>query len=369
MSLSRLHILATAALEGLAILALAGCIQTESKNAETTAERPVLVTTAHYVPRNSPRDFVAIIRPRIESDLSFRVAGKVVHRFVDVGQNVKKGDQLGRLDDTDFKLQHEQAEAEVTAARASLDLAAANEKRGSELRRAGWQAQASYERVTNAVAEARSRLTRAERARELARNALDYSILIAEADGIVTAAPIEPGQIVVPGHVAMRVAQLDQKEAVVAVPENLLDEIKNGEAALTLWSDPSKRYLAQLRELAPISDATTRTYAARFSLPTADANVILGKSATLTLTGPSHMKVAQLPLTALLNRGHGPCLWTVDETGRLKLIPVEVQSYDSTSVYIASGAPEGMRVVTLGVQKLDEGQTVRVVSKLSFWEP
>ncbi len=348
------------------MLALAGCTQTEANKAEAAPGRPVLVTAAHYAPRNPPRDFVAIIRPRIESDLSFRVAGKVVRRFVDVGRNVKKGDQLARLDDTDFKLQHEQAEAEAKAARTALEQAEADEKRGGELRRAGWQAQAAYERATTAVAEARGRLTRAERARELTQNALDYSVLIAETEGIVTAAPIEPGQVVAPGQIAVRVARLDETQAAVAVPERLLDVVEQGKATLALWSDPSKRYAARLRELAPISDAATRTYAARFSLPAADASLALGMSATLTITSPAPGNVAQLPLTALLNRGRGPCLWTVEEAGRLKLVPVEVQSYDATFVYIASGVPEGARVVVLGVQKLDEGQTVRVVSKLSY---
>jgi RND family efflux transporter MFP subunit len=234
------------------------------------------------------------------------------------------------------------------------------------LRREGWQAQAMYDRAATTLEEARGRLTRAERAQELARNALDYSVLTAEADGVVTAAPIEPGQAVVPGQLAVRLARLDEKEAAAAIPETMAGEVGRGEAVLTLWSDPSKRYAARLRELAPVSDPVTRTYAARFSIPAADGKLILGMSATLTVTLPAGGDVAQLPLTALVNRGSGPCLWMVEDSGRLRLLPVKVQSYDATSVFITSGVPEGASAVLLGVQKLDEGQTVRTVSRLTF---
>jgi RND family efflux transporter MFP subunit len=347
-------------------LALTGCDQPDSKQAENALDRPVLVGPVHYAPRNSPRNFAAVIRPRIESDLSFRVAGKVISRFVDTGQSVKRGDPLGRLDDTDLKLQLDQAAAEAKAARAFLEQAEADERRSRALRREGWQAQAMYDRAATALEEARGRLTRAERAEELARNALSYSVLTAEADGVVTAAPIEPGQTVVPGQLAVRLARLDEKEAAAAIPETMAGEIGRGEVVLTLWSDPSKRYAARLRELAPVSDPVTRTYAARFSIPAADSKLILGMSATLTVTLPAGGDVAQLPLTALVNRGRGPCLWMVEGSGRLRLLPVEVQSYDATSVYITGGAPEGASAVLLGVQKLDESQAVRTVSRLTY---
>ena len=141
---------------------------------------------------------------------------------------------------------------------------------------------------------------------------------------------------------------------------------KEGTATVTLWSEPDKTYAAKLREIAPTADAATRTYLAKFSLPDAGDNVSLGMTATLTLADPATERVARLPLSALFNEGGGPSLYVVGDKGEVMLKPVGVKAYQSSDVLIAGGVDEGAKVVTLGVQKLDPSQKVRVVSSLSF---
>ncbi|MFO7307397.1 MAG: efflux RND transporter periplasmic adaptor subunit [Pseudomonadota bacterium] len=347
-------------------LGLAGCTDSAAEQ-EAKPDRPVLVTKVHFEDIVPERTFVATIRPRVESDIGFRVGGKVARRLVQVGDKVTPGTPLAELDATDLRLQAEQAEAELHAARTALAQAEAEEKRSTELRRRGWASEAAFDRQKAAAAEARSRLARAERSVELTRNNLSYATLTADTDGVVTATLVEPGQVVAAGQTAIRVARLGEKEAIVAVPETLLGRVRQGEATVTLWSDPDRRYAARLRELSPAADPTTRTYLARFSMPDAGDEVAFGMSATLTVRGGTGEKAARLPLSALFNQGSGPALWVVDrQTGSVALKPVTVARYDAREVLVTGGVEEGDEVVALGVQKLDPAQKVRVVEALAY---
>ena len=331
-----------------------------------SADRPVLVAVAHLAPEQTTRSFVATIRPRIETDMSFRVSGKIARRMVDVGQSVVAGDILAKLDETDLRLQKEQAEAELAASRVALEQTAADESRGADLRAKGWNAQATYDRQRSAVEEARGRNRRAQRAVELAANALAYAVLRADSDGVVTTVNVEPGQVVAAGQAAIRIARKGETEASVALPEAFLARAREGKATLVLWSDPGKTYAATLRELSPIADTATRTFAARFSLPQADTKVSLGMSATLTVSAQSAEKVARVPMSALFDEGRGSTLWTVAADGALAQKSVDVLRYENADVVVSSGLQDGDRVVVLGVQKLDAGQKVRTISRLSF---
>jgi RND family efflux transporter MFP subunit len=344
--------------------ALAGCNDSVAQKVDPA--RPVLVATAHYEAETPERSFVGTVRPRIESDLGFRVPGKVAKRLVEVGQRVDVGQPLATLDEVDLKLQAEQAEAEQRAATGVLAQAAAAETRAKNLRVNGWTTDAQLDSAKAAADEARARLNRAERSVELTRNSLSYATLEADARGVVTATLVEPGQVVAAGQTAIRVARLAEKEAVVAIPETLVERAKTGSATVTLWSDPNKTYAAKLREISPSADPVTRTYLAKFSLPDANENVELGMTATLTLADPATERVARLPLSALFRQGGDPSLYVVDDKGEVTLKPVKVKSYESNDVVISGGVEEGAKVVALGVQKIDPSQRVRVVSSLSF---
>jgi RND family efflux transporter MFP subunit len=351
---------------GIAFLAfsLVGCNEIAAQKADLG--RPVLVATVHYQPESPARSFVGTIRPRIETDMGFRVSGKVAKRLVEVGQTVEPGQPLAALDEVDLKLQAEQAQAEFTAATGVLAQAAASEQRAKDLRAKGWTTDAQMDQARAAADEARARLNRAERSVDLTKNSLSYAALLADAKGVVTATLIEPGQVVASGQTAVRIARVAEKEAVVAIPETLLGRARDGAASVTLWSDPDRKYAARLREIAPSADPATRTYLAKFSLPEADEKVSLGMTATLTLSDPETSRVARVPLSALFSQGGDPSLYVVNDSGEVTLKRVTVKAYESGDVVIADGVDEGAKVVVLGVQKIDPAQKVRVVSSLSF---
>jgi RND family efflux transporter MFP subunit len=361
--LSYYKLLAGVSLALLAI-ALAGCNDTVAE--KVSPGRPVLVATVHYEAESPERSFVGTIKPRIETDMGFRVPGKVAKRLVEVGQTVDVGQPLATLDEVDLKLQAEQAEAEQRAATGVLAQAAAAETRARDLRGKGWATDAQLDQAKAAGDEARARLNRAERSVDLTRNSLSYATLEADTRGVVTATLVEPGQVVASGQTAIRVARFAEKEAVVAIPETLLGRAKDGVASVTLWSEPGRKYAAKLREVAPSADPATRTYLAKFSLPDADDRVSLGMTATLTLADRATERVARLPLSALFSEGGDPSLYIVDANGDVALKPVTVKSYETDQVVISGGVEEGAKVVTLGVQKLDPAQKVRIVSSLSF---
>ena len=351
-------VLATSAL-------LAGCKEQATTPAVADYGRPVLVHRVAYEDRVPERRLVATIRPRVEVDLGFRIGGKVAARLVDVGDKVSAGQALGRLDEIDFQLQREQAVAERDAATASLAQAQADLRRTTTLNGEGWAAASAADRQKAATEEARGRLLRAERALTLAENASTYAVLRADADGVVMAAAVEPGQVVSAGQLAVRIAHTAEKEAEVAIPEGMIDRVRTGRASLTLWADPKHVYAAQLRELAPAADTATRTYRARYSV--ADAAAIeLGMTGTLLLKDASAERVARLPLSALFDQGSGPSVWLTDADGHVTLAPVTVAQYESHDVLVASGLREGDTVVAMGVQKLDPGQRVHVVEALQF---
>src|SRR5499426_420061 len=345
----------------LSLLPLLAACQIEAQSADAKPERPVQVQRVAFEPADVNREFVGVVRARYETDLGFRVAGKIVARTVNVGDRVRAGDVVARVDSEDFKLQVESARAELSAAMSSVAQTAADELRYRTLRERGYAAVADYDRKKTAKDEADGRLERAQRALDLARNQLTYSELKADADGVITATMAEPGQVVAIGQGVVRLAHRGEKEALVALPETWLGEARQSVASMKLWSDPKRRFTAQLRELSPQADAATRTYAARFSIADPDDVVALGMTAIVTLAHASEDDVAKLPLSAIINRGNGPSVYVVATDGALSLQPVTLASFNEDTALVTGGVQDGDKVVTLGVQKLVAGQRVRTI--------
>jgi RND family efflux transporter MFP subunit len=360
---TRLLPLAAVSLIGLGLAACTdGNARSDAKAQEASAPRAVMVETAAFQPRTRERSFVGSVRPRIESDLGFRVAGKMAERLVQQGDRVARGQVLARLDSADLTLQKEQAQAELAAAEVNLTTSQAQDKRTQDLRGAGWATQATLDQQLARTADARGRLDRAKRSLDLAVNQLAYATLLADTDGVVTATLAEPGQVVAAGTPVVRLARAGEREAVVAVPEALIERIRTGEARVSLWSNGDKRYPAVLRELAASADTATRTFQARFTIQDADDGVVIGMTATVTVGEPASARVARLPISALYSEGRGPSVFVVDAaTGQLALKPVTIAGYDGREVLISDGIAEGDKVVSLGVHKLDASQRVRVV--------
>jgi len=353
------HLLRTAVFAALAPL-IAACGD-NSSSSPVAAARAVQVERVAYAPESAAREFAGVVRARYETDLGFRVGGKMVTRVVNVGDRVRAGDVVARLDPQDLKLQLQSADAEVSAATSNLAQAAADWLRYENLRSRGYASVADYERKTAAKDEAESRMERAQRALDLARNQLAYAELKADADGVITATLAEPGQVVAMGQAVVRLAHRGEMEAVVALPETWLAAARSADAAVRLWSGPNRGYAAHLRELSPQADSVTRTYAARFTIEQPDDTVALGMTANVVLTQPSETMVAKVPLAAILNRGSGPAVFLVDAAGVLERRPVTIAAFTDAAALVTSGLANGDEIVTLGVHMLQAGEHVRAV--------
>ncbi len=341
-----------------------GC--TAEKKPTVEAPQPIRVTTVAYQPLETARSYTGVVKPRFESDLGFRVAGKVVERLVDVGQRVKAGDVIARLDATDFRFALETQEAELRAALSSREQAVAAEGRYKDLTAKGYTSTAALEQRAAVADEARQRVEKAQRAIATAKNQVAYTDLKADADGAVVALPVEAGQVVAAGQTVVRIARSGDMEVAVAIPEQQLGDVKTGAAQVELWANGAVRYPAQLREIAPEADAASRTYQARFTIKNPDGRVSLGMTASVILSSTSDRPVVRLPLAAVMNDGRGAAVFTVDERGtRIERRPVEVLSFGREEAVIASGVIAGQRVVTLGTHLLDEARPVKIVETVS----
>ena len=321
----------------------------------------------HYEAELPERSFVGTIKPRIETDMGFRVPGKVAKRLVEVGQTVDIGQPLATLDEIDLKLQAEQAEAELRAATGVLAQAAAAETRAKELRAKGWATDAQLDQAKAAADEARARLNRAERSVELTNNSLSYATLVADSRGVVTATLVDPGQVVASGpdrdsrRALCREGSRRRHPRDAARPR----QGRRGQRVAVVGAEQEiRRQTARGRADRPIP--RREPIWRNFRCPDAGEDVSLGMTATLTLADPATERVARLPLSALFSQGGDPSLYVVDDKGDVSLKPVAVKSYESNDVVITGGVDEGAKVVVLGVQKLDPAQKVRVVSSLSF---
>lgn len=361
LSPSRISALPPAGLISVVLAAglLAGCMEVESKPGQAV---PVRVMPVVMEPITPARRYTGIIRPRHESDLAFRVGGKVVERLINVGERVAPGTLIARLDPTDFRLSLEAQEAELAAAMSSRDEAVASEERFRILLAKGHVAVAALDSRRAAADEARARVRRAERTLESLRNQVQYTELRADRDGVVSTLPVEAGQVVAAGQTVARIARLDELEAAVAIPEQLLDTLDVALASVELWPATGKTYAAKLREVSPDADPASRTFDVRFSIANPDPDVRLGKTASVSLRLQEERLAARLPLSAVMNDAKGPMVWVVDATGqRLERRAIAIEAFGQDSVTIASGLSPGEKVVTLGVHTLDAATQVRVV--------
>ncbi|MFZ5502246.1 MAG: efflux RND transporter periplasmic adaptor subunit [Pseudomonadota bacterium] len=286
------------------------------------------------------------VRARYETRLGFRAAGKIVQRLVDSGAKVRAGQVLARLDETDVRLSLNSANAQRRLAEAEAD-------RYRELRAKNFVSQSALD------AKQAARDTAVAQA-GLAKNQADYTILRAGYDGVVTATLAEAGEVVAAGQPIFRLAQDGEREVVIAVAESQLAGMKIGDAAeitLLALDNPDQSFVGRLRELSPVADAASRTYAAKVSFVAASPAVALGMTARVRF---NHLQDGiAVPLAAIFQQGDHAALWVVGADQRVTLRPVAVAAYRDHRAVIASGVAAGERIVVAGVHKLTVGEKVR----------
>lgn len=340
------------------ILTLSACDQPV---AEAPRPKPVRVTTVALEPSVQPARYAAVIRPRIEADLGFRISGKMVERLVEVGERVGAGQPLARLDPADLDLQVKATQAQLASAQADAASAAAEYRRAAELKHGGWTSGQSYDRAQAAHERAKARVAELQASLNVLQNNRRYAVLSADAEGVVTAVLAEPGQVLSAGQPALRLARLGEMEAVADIPEHLAVALSGHVLTVEAWSLPGAVIATSLREISPTADPTTRTYRVRATLQAPPPELRLGMTATLIAQPPHSVPVARLPLSALAEQGDQPAVWIVNanEDG-VVLRPVQVAAYAGDWAIISGGLSGGERVVTAGVHKLDAGQHIRV---------
>jgi RND family efflux transporter MFP subunit len=337
---------------------VAGCAKHE---APVETVRPVQLVQVTLGTGGEASVFAGEVKPRHEADLGFRIGGKVIARYVDVGTKVKRGQVLARLDPADVGLQTEAAKAQLAAAETEYQFAKAEFERYQTLLDQKFISASALDAKRNALNATSARYEQAKAQLAVSANQASYAALAADQDGVITAVNAEVGQVVTPGQVIFHLAREDEREVSIAVPENRIDELRAArEMGVVLWANPSRIYPARVREIAPAVDTATRTFAVRVAIIAPDASLQWGMTANVLLRGEGKEGAALLPLTALHQRDGSPAVWIYDPaTQKVALRSVEIGPYREDGVVIKSGLRGGELVVTAGVHKLTEGQTVR----------
>jgi RND family efflux transporter MFP subunit len=344
------------------VAALVTPAQEASAVSDPRQEPPVVSLVRAARVTGSERSFTGVVGARVESNLGFRVAGKIVERLVNVGQQVKAGQPLMRIDETDLRLALAAKRNAVAAARASVVQTDADEQRYASLVSDGWASRQRYEQAKAASDTAKAQLAAAEADARVAENQETYSVLVAGADGTVTQTLGEPGQVVSAGQAVIRLAQAGPREAVVALPETIRPAI-GAVAKASLYGSDGHSYAAHLRQLSDSADSQTRTYEARYVLDGEAATAPLGATVTIRLASEEVQPQVQVPLGAVLDDGRKTGVWVFDGvTSTVHFRPVKLVRVTGETAVI-SGLNSGDPIVSLGAHLLQDGNRVRTASE------
>jgi len=325
---------------------------------------PLLVRVANATSVTGvERAFTGTIAARVQSNLGFRVPGKIVERLVDDGQQVTAGQPLMRIDETDLRLALTAKRNAVLAARAVFVQARADEKRYATLLSGGIAASPQrYEQAKAALDTAEAQLAAAEADAKVAENEATYSTLVADADGTVVATLGEPGQVIAAGQTVVQLAHAGPREAVISLPEAIRPAIGSTAEASVYGSD-GRRGTARLRQIANSADAQTRTYEARYVLDGEAASAPLGATVTIRLAVNGKQSDVEVPIAAVLDDGSRTGVWLLDQDATtVRFAPVQIKRLGEETA-VVSGIEVGQPVVALGAHLLTEGATVRTSSK------
>jgi membrane fusion protein, multidrug efflux system len=305
--------------------------------------------------------FAGDVKPRHEADLGFRIGGKLVLRYVDVGARVKKGQALARLDPADVGLQADAAKAQVAATETEYRFAQAEYERYQNLFREKFISASALDAKRNALDANRAKYEQAKANLAVSQNQASYATLVASEDGVVTSIGAEPGQVVAAGQPVVRIAREEEREVAISVPENRIGELARAQRIVAaLWAAPGKTYAAKVREVSPAVDPATRTFAVRVSIVDPDPAVQWGMTANVALIAPGDAQAALLPLTSIYQKDGKPAVWRYDPaSGQVALVPVAIGQYREDGVLVTSGVTSGDWIVAAGVNKLVPGQVVR----------
>ncbi len=343
---------------GLGLVAfLSGCGQ---ENTEPKAHSRVFVQTVE------PADFAAAvtltgdIQARVQTDLSFRVGGKIIQRMVDVGDRVSAKQVLARLDPKDLQTNVDSAQAQVVAEQARVKQTAAAFVRQEKLLPKGYTSRSEYDSAQAALRSSQSALAAAQAQLANAREQLGYTALVADAPGVITARQAEVGQVVQATVPIFSLARDGERDAVFNVYESLLVEPSTDTPiTVSLLDNPSIQVQGKVREVTPAVAANTGTVQVKIALQSLPEGMRLGSVVSATANGPAKASV-ELPWSALTKDLNEPAVWLVDGDGKVQLHKVTVARYLTGKVILSEGLKGGDKVVVAGGQLLHPGMQVEI---------
>jgi RND family efflux transporter MFP subunit len=347
------------ALIGVLPFVLAACSDATSSSTDPRLQPPLVRIETVVSSVESERAFTGIVAAQVQSDLGFRVPGKVVGRLVDAGQTVKRGQALMRIDPADLRLATRAHEEAVAAAKARARQAADDEVRYRRLVSESFVSAAAYDKVKAAAEAATAEFNAAQARADVARNETSYAVLLADADGVVVETLAEPGQVVDAGQVVVRVAHAGRREAVIELPETLRPAIGSTGRATLYGSGLTGP--AKLRQLSEAANRLTRTFEARYVLEGRLADAPLGSTISIQIPNGRSAPALQVPIGAIFDPGKGPGVWLVQgETPRVTWRAVQIAGLSSEAASVVGNLEAGDRVVALGAHLLREGEHVRL---------
>ena len=349
------------------LVTLAACHRQE---AAAPGPRPVVAVAVHADGTPFSATLPGEVQARYSTPLSFRINGKIIERRVRLGDTVKLGEVVARLDPADAQKNAASTQAQLDAAQHNLVYAKQQFDRDQAQAHENLISTAQLEQTTNAYASAAAQRDQAAQQAALAKNQLQYTDLIADHNGVITAEEAQTGQNVSSGQAVYNLAWSGDVDVVVDVPESTLAAMAVGQTAqVTLSALPGRTFTARVRELSPAADPQSRTYRANLTLLNPGPDVRLGMTADVALTpgnGAAQGTASfTLPATALFHDGNAPAVWVVNGSDNtLALRRVQVTRYDERTVAIAGGLKDGERVVLQGVHTVTAGEKIHPIAPL-----
>ncbi len=329
--------------------------------------RPVRTIIAQPGPVDAGNVYAGEVRPRYESSLGFRVGGKLSSRLVNVGDTVKSGQVLARLDPADLSLNEASSRASVAAQQAQFAVEKADLERYRKLLDQGFVSKGEYDRQETKFKAAEAQLASVRAQARVSTNQTGYAELRADHDGTITAVEAETGQVVSAGQTVARLAWSGEMEVAANIPEHLIKDLHVGQPVqVSLWTADGRTYAGKLRELSGSADAATRTYAARVSIDRTPPEMKFGMTASVRIAHGESPELIHLPLTSWIEHEGSQGVWVFDSAaGVVNFRPVRAAGMSGNEVLVADGVKPGEIVVTAGAALLKAGQRVKPLATVA----
>jgi membrane fusion protein, multidrug efflux system len=324
--------------------------------------RPVRTVTVERGAEGETVSLTGYVRAKDQVNLAFRLDGRMIERPVNVGDVLKAGQVVAKLDPQIQQNGLNTAQANLASAEAVMVQARLTFGRQQQLVKDGWTSRANFDEARQKLETTQGLVDAAQAQVRTAHEQLSYTVLSADAPGVVTAKGAEPGEVVRAGQMIVQVARQGGRDAVFDVPEQLTRTgPRDPLVQIALTNDPTVRATGRVREVSPQADSATRTWQVKVGIIDPPQGMELGSTVTgsIKLSAPPGVEI---PASALTEANGNPAVWVVDpQSQTVSLRSVDVSRYDPATVVISQGLETGEVVVSAGVQVLRPGQKVRLL--------